>query len=418
MKVRTVIVLNSEKMVASIAQQDLAHADKYFEKALREDDSEVLLELAEYLESIGFLPQAKRIYEQIKEDYPESYINLAQIAAEDGDIEGAFLYLDSVSQDSEDYLSALLVMADLYQMEGLADVAREKMLLASQLSDDPLVIFGLAEMDMEVEDYKAAIDHYAVLDNREMLSLTGISTYQRIGRAYASLGKFEAAIEFLEKAVEIEYDDATVFELAGLLYDQEEYQKANLYFKQLDTMNPDFPGYEYHYALSLHEEHKIEEALRLVQQGLTKNEFDVQLLLAASQFSYELHDRQSAESYLLSAQKVAVDDEDILMRLSTLYLEEERYQDVIKLDREDIETLITKWNIAKAYREVDDEEKAFTSYQALEKELKDNPEFLQEYVYLLREFAEFEKAKQMAEVYLTLVPDDINMMEFINEINL
>ena len=49
-------MLNSEKMVASIGNQDLDHADKYFKKALREDPAEVLVELGQYLESIGFLP--------------------------------------------------------------------------------------------------------------------------------------------------------------------------------------------------------------------------------------------------------------------------------------------------------------------------------------------------------------------------
>ena len=54
-------MLNSEKMVASIGNQDLDHADKYFKKALREDPAEVLVELGQYLESIGFLPQAQEI---------------------------------------------------------------------------------------------------------------------------------------------------------------------------------------------------------------------------------------------------------------------------------------------------------------------------------------------------------------------
>ena len=68
-------MLNSEKMVASIQSQDLEHANKYFKRALKEDDAETLLELAEYLESIGFLPQAKEIYLQEREDYPSSTIN-------------------------------------------------------------------------------------------------------------------------------------------------------------------------------------------------------------------------------------------------------------------------------------------------------------------------------------------------------
>lgn len=409
-------MLNSEKMIASLDQQDLAHAEKYFQKALKEDDADSLIALGEYLESIGFLPHAKRIYLQLADDYPELNINLAQIAAEDDAIEEAFLYLDKVSKDSPNYLSALLVMADLYDMEGLTEVAREKLLQAVSISPEPLVIFGLAEIDMSLQYFKEAIDYYAQLDNRQILELTGISTYQRIGRAYASLGKFEAAVEFLEKAVAIEYEDETVFELATLLYDQENYQKANLYFKQLETINPDYPGYEYGYALSLHEEHKTSEALRLVQQGLRKNAFDSQLLLLASQLSYELHDRQNAENYLLQAKEVAVDDEEILMRLVTLYFDAERFEEVIALNRETIDNVLTKWTIAKAYHALEQEEVALALYNEISADLAENPEFLQDYAYLLREFGQFHKAIQMATAYLRQVPDDVNMQDFLDHI--
>ncbi|HEP1737323.1 TPR repeat-containing protein [Streptococcus pyogenes] len=409
-------MLNSEKMIASLEQQDLAHAEKYFQKALKEDDADSLIALGEYLESIGFLPHAKRIYLQLADDYPELNINLAQIAAEDDAIEEAFLYLDKVSKDSPNYLSALLVMADLYDLEGLTEVAREKLLQAVAISSEPLVIFGLAEIDMSLQYFKEAIDYYAQLDNRQILELTGISTYQRIGRAYASLGKFEAAIEFLEKAVAIEYEDETVFELATLMYDQENYQKANLYFKQLETINPDYPGYEYGYALSLHEEHKTSEALRLVQQGLRKNAFDSQLLLLASQLSYELHDRQNAENYLLQAKEVAVDDEEILMRLVTLYFDAERFEEVIALNRETIDNVLTKWTIAKAYHALEQEEVALALYNEISADLAENPEFLQDYAYLLREFGQFHKAIQMATAYLRQVPDDVNMQDFLDHI--
>lgn len=408
-------MLNSEKMIASLQAQELSRAEKYFERALQQDPQDILVELGEYLESIGFLPQAKRIYLQVKEDYPEVVINLAQIAAEDGELEEAFLYLDSVPTDSPDYLSALLVMADLYQMEGLVDVARDKLLVAAEISQDPLITFGLAELEYELEHYQEAIAYYASLDNRELLATTGVSTYQRIGRCYASLGKFEAAIEFLEKAVEIEYDDATVFELGIILYDQEEYQRANLFFKQLDTMNPDFSGYEYAYALSLHAEHKTEEALRLVQKGLSKNEFDSQLLLLASQLSYETHDAKAAESYLVSAKALAEDLEEVLLRLSTLYLEEERYEEMVALATEDIDNVVTKWTIAKAYQALDEEEDALEIYREIAPNLSENPEFLQDYAYLLREFGYREEAKVQAERYLEMVPDDVNMVSFMEE---
>uniref|UniRef100_UPI003F694616 tetratricopeptide repeat protein n=1 Tax=Streptococcus pluranimalium TaxID=82348 RepID=UPI003F694616 len=408
---------NSEKMVASIQSQDLAHADKYFERALKEDDERVLLDLGAYLESIGFLPQAKRIYDQLRSQYPDVNLNLAQIVAEDGDFEAAFLYLDAIDSESEDYVNALVIMADLYQMEGLAEVARDKLEQALALSDHPLIRFGLAEMQMEVGDFKEAIANYAALDNRAILEETGVSTYERIGRAYADMGKFEAAIEFLEKAVEIDYDDMTVFELAILLFDQEEYQRANLYFKQLDTMNPDFAGYEYYYAQSLHEEHKIEEALKLTQQGLSKNEYDSQLLLLASQLAYENHDAKLSESYLLSAKDLAEDMEEVTLRLTNLYLEEERYEEVVSIEIADLDNLLAKWNIAKAHQALDQEEEAYAIYQDIAKDLNQNPEFLHDYAYILREFGQLELAKETAKTYLSLVPDDLNMQSFLEELS-
>ncbi len=408
---------NSEKMVASIQSQDLAHADKYFERALKEDDEQVLLDLGAYLESIGFLPQAKRIYDQLRSQYPDVNLNLAQIVAEDGDFEAAFLYLDAIDSESEDYVNALVIMADLYQMEGLAEVARDKLEQALALSDQPLIRFGLAEMQMEVGDFKEAIANYAALDNRAILEETGVSTYERIGRAYADMGKFEAAIEFLEKAVEIDYDDMTVFELAILLFDQEEYQRANLYFKQLDTMNPDFAGYEYYYAQSLHEEHKIEKALKLTQQGLSKNEYDSQLLLLASQLAYENHDAKLSESYLLSAKDLAEDMEEVTLRLTNLYLEEERYEEVVSIEIADLDNLLAKWNIAKAHQALDQEEEAYAIYQDIAKDLNQNPEFLHDYAYILREFGQLELATETAKTYLSLVPDDLNMQSFLGELS-
>ena len=398
-------------MLQALEEQDLAKAEHYFAKALENDPSDLLYELATYLEGIGFYPQAKEIYLKIVEDFPEVNLNLAAIASEDGQIEEAFAYLEEIKSDSDWYVSALALKADLYQMEGLTDVAREKLLEALNYSEDPLLILGLAELDSELENYQEAIQGYAQLDNRLIYEQTGISTYQRIGFAYAQLGKFETATEFLEKALELEYDDLTAFELASLYFDREEYQKAVLYFKQIDTISPDFEGYEYGYSQALHKEHQVQEALRIAKQGLEKNPFETRLLLAASQFSYELHDASGAENYLLTAKEDAEDTEEILLRLATIYLEQERYEDILDLQSEEPENLLTKWMIARSYQEMDDLDTAYELYQELAGDLKDNPEFLEHYIYLLRELGYFEEAKVNAQAYLKLVPDDVQMQE-------
>ena len=407
---------NSQQMLQALEEQDLAKAEHYFAKALENDPSDLLYELATYLEGIGFYPQAKKIYLKIVEDFPELHLNLAAIASEDGQIEEAFAYLEEIQADSDWYVSALLLKADLYQMEGLTDVAREKLLEALTYSEDPLLILGLAELDSELENYQEAVQGYAQLDNRSIYEQTGISTYQRIGFAYVQLGKFETATEFLEKALELEYDDLTAFELASLYFDQEEYQKAVLYFKQIDTISPDFEGYEYGYSQALHKEHQVQEALRIAKQGLEKNPFETRLLLAASQFSYELHDASGAENYLLTAKEDAEDTEEILLRLATIYLEQERYEDILDLQSDEPENLLTKWMIARSYQEMDDLDTAYEHYQELAGDLKDNPEFLEHYIYLLRELGYFEEAKVHAKAYLKLVPDDVQMQELFERL--
>ena len=407
---------NSQQMLQALEEQDLTKAEHYFVKALENDPSDLLYELATYLEGIGFYPQAKEIYLKIVEDFPEVHLNLASIASEDGQIEEAFAYLEEIQADSDWYVSALALKADLYQLEGLTDVAREKLLEALTYSEDPLLILGLAELDSELENYQEAIQGYAQLDNRTIYEQTGISTYQRIGFAYAQLGKFETAIEFLEKALELEYDDLTAFELANLYFDQEEYQKAVLYFKQIDTISPDFEGYEYGYSQALHKEHQVQEALRIAKQGLEKNPFETRLLLVASQFSYELHDASGAENYLLTAKEDAEDTEEILLRLATIYLEQERYEDILDLQSDEPENLLTKWMIARSYQEMDDLDTAYELYQELAGDLKDNPEFLEHYIYLLRELGYFEEAKVNAQAYLKLVPDDVQMQELFERL--
>ena len=144
-------------MLQALEEQDFNQGWALFRQSFRNDPSDLLYELATYLEGIGFYPQAKEIYLKIIEDFPEVNLNLAAIASEDGQIEEAFAYLEEIQADSDWYVSALALKADLYQLEGLTDVAREKLLEALTYSEDPLLILGLAELDSELENYQEAI---------------------------------------------------------------------------------------------------------------------------------------------------------------------------------------------------------------------------------------------------------------------
>ena len=100
---------------------------------------------------------------------------------------------------------------------------------------------------------------------------------------------------------------------------------------------------------------------------------------------------QKTTSLLLK--QTAEDTEEILLRLATIYLEQERYEDILALQSNEPENLLTKWMIARSYQEMDDLDTAYEHYQELAGDLKDNPEFLEHYIYLLRELGYFEEAK-------------------------
>ena len=59
--------------------------------------------------------------------------------------------------------------------------------------------------------------------------------------------------------------------------------------------------------------------------------------------------------------------------------------------------------------------KLFKSIKIWLKDLSENPEFLHDYAYILREFGYRDQARATAEKYLALVPDDVNMQTFFED---
>ena len=138
--------------------------------------------------------------------------------------------------------------------------------------------------------------------------------------------------------------------------------------------------------------------------------------LLASQLSYELHQPEQAEAYLLEAKEVADDLEEIVLRLTTLYIEQERFDEVLAWQTEEVENLVTKWNIARAFAALEKTEEAVSAYQELYEDLKDNPEFLEAYVYVLREAGDVKRAREVAKQYLSIVPDDVQMQSIYDSL--
>lgn len=406
---------------------ELLHAGQFdqmaseIEKALQVDPAELLADLAEYLSMMGFSSESRQVYEAISQENTANtdiILNLAEMKVDDGDLDGALALLYQVTTTDDNYVAALVMIADLYQLDGVWEAALEKLQEASTLSDSPLVSFAIAELHYNQANWQEAIDYFAKLSQRQILELTKVSIYQRIGTAYASLGEFENAEKFLEKSLEINHDDTVLFELAQISAVLGEHKRAIDYFKQLDALAPDFDGYAYPYAQALIEENEFDSAFAVAKDGLSKNPTDVPLLHLTSRIAYALHDLKASETYLVQALDLAELHDETIFLLSNLYLLQADYEAVINLaPLLDDDHALARWNIAKAYVELEQDTAALAIYDEIDQSvLADNPEFLLDYAHILIRNGRANDAKLSLTQYLASVPDDENAQELFNEL--
>ena len=351
---------NSEKMLQALSEEDLTQAQLYLAQALKEDPADVLAELGEELLALGFLEEAKQIYEQLLVQYPENdelNIPLAEIAIEDNEIDQAFDYLERISKDSEYYPQALLAIADLYQVIGIPEVSEAKLKEAAVLlPEEPLIQFALAELYFSVDRFKEAAMIYERLLSSDIDEISGISMQERMGQSLSMQGEFEAAIEPLEKALQEERTDDRLFQLAFTNLQLKENEKAINYLQELREVNPQYQSLYLYLGQALQEEELIEEAQKVLEEGIKENPYQVELYHLASENAFRLHDKEKAEKLLLEALELGEKQDETLLTLSNLYLDDERYEDVIEVVNQMEETAnpYAEWNLAHAYNELED----------------------------------------------------------------
>ncbi|KRO23550.1 tetratricopeptide repeat protein [Lactococcus lactis] len=348
----------SEDTIDFLHQGDLIGMQNSLAKALKNDNSEMLADLAEYLQMMGFIDESQKIYDQIMSEDPETtdyLINLAEIAEDNGNLDEALNYLYQIPVNDENYIAALVKIADLYQFEGDFETAISKLEEARELSDSPLITFALAESYFEQGDYSAAITEYAKLSERKILHETKISIYQRIGDSYAQLGNFENAISFLEKSLEFDEKPETLYKIALLYGETHNETRAIANFKRLEKMDVEFLNYELAYAQTLEANQEFEAALEMAKKGMKKNPNAVPLL--------------------------------------------------------------AKWLFAGAHKALENDSEAAALYEELiQTNLSENPEFLEDYIDFLKEIGQISKTEPIIEQYLELVPDDENMRNLLTDL--
>ena len=413
---------NSEKMLQALADENLTEANEYLAKALQEDPADVLQELGEELLAIGFLEEAKAIFEHLLTVSPENdewNIPLAEIAIEDNEIDQAFDYLEKIQQDSEYYPQALLAIADLYQVIGIPEVSEAKLKeAATLLPEEPLIQFALAELYFSVDRFNEASALYEMLLANGIEEISSISMQERLGQSLSMQGDFEAAIPPLDAALAEERTDDRLFQLAFTNLQLHENEKAINYLQELRELNPQYQSLYLYLGQALQEEEMIEEAQQVLEDGIKENPFQVELYHLASENAFRLHDKEKAEKLLLDALTVGDKQDETLLTLSNLYLDQERYEDVVQTvnQMEEVANPYAEWNLAHAYNQLEDFAVAAVHYEQAAHELDHEPDFLKEYALFLREEGQLAKTRELLEQYLTYEPGDMEVLSLLDDL--
>ena len=106
--------------------------------------------LAEELQNLGFLEEALELYEKVLENNPEEgglLVSIAEVYIDMNNEDEALVTLEKMDRNDPAYVEALLLLADLYEAQGLFEVSEQKLLEAEKLApEEPVIQFALAEI--------------------------------------------------------------------------------------------------------------------------------------------------------------------------------------------------------------------------------------------------------------------------------
>ncbi len=110
--------------------------------------------------------------------------------------------LHDIPENDDLYVQSLLLVADLFQMQGFDDVAEQKLLKAKEMMpDEPVITFGLAELYSSKGKEQKAITYYeSLLPEHKVMG--GVVIALRLAETLSAIGNWEEAISYYEAGLE------------------------------------------------------------------------------------------------------------------------------------------------------------------------------------------------------------------------
>lgn len=410
----------AEEVIETIDAGDFSNVDHLINESLQQDDDQTKFSLAETLLSRGLSVQAKVVYEHLLELYPDEgqiLSRLAEIAVSDGDSDKALNYISQITPSSPSYAENLLVSADIYQSQGMYEVSEQKLLEGVRtFPEEDVFRFAIAELYFDENKFSKAIVFYNFLLDDGIDDYSGISLKLRKASSLAGMGKYEEAISEFEDLNAIELNEDAQYQL-GFLYNQvKNYNKSITTLEKLLETNRDYPTAYVVLADDYLNIKDNQQAFKYAQLGLNLNELDEKLYETAFD-SGIAEDPTEAIKIIEKGIETVEHPLTLIIRLSDFYVTHGQYKNNLDLlenvDLNHNPKLI--WNLAKSYYETDDIAKAQENIGLVFDEYKDNLDFLNDMIDILRSAGDQDALKAALQLYLRKNPDDEDMQDLLDQ---
>ena len=399
------------ELIQAIEAGDLQALDAFLERFLTNEEPAAQYEAAEMLMQYGYLPQAKLALENLQFIFPEEAqikIDLASVSMELDLEDEALEHLLSVNEEDAEYPQALVLLADYYQMQGLYEVAERHINKALDLlPTEPLLLFAKAELLFETGRFTESVRLYEDL-HAQQKEIAGVSISARLAEVYRAGGAYEQALQYYMETLEDEVTPDLLFGSAYAAFQIEKYEVAITQLEDLKELDPDYYSAYLLLAQSYAMLEDNKKALLAIEEGLVRDEYDKALYLFAGKMALKTQDEEKATHYLQQA--LALDPEymEAAIVLTSLYTNAEKYEEIVdlyeSLASEQAEFSAMLPFVAKAYNEMEQFQKANEIYSAAYNDFKEDSEFLESYVYFLIEDGQQVKAKEIAQLLVSLEP--------------
>ncbi|KIL48054.1 tetratricopeptide repeat protein [Jeotgalibacillus campisalis] len=393
----------SNRMIQSLHDNNLEQGLKEFSEIKKTGTDDEKFELAEELFQLGFLDQAKELFEILIQRYPdeaELKVLLAETLVEMDQAEEALLQLDNINEEDEFYPRSLLLSADLYQMQGLYEVSERKLKQAVQKKpEEPVIQFALAELYNEQGRFLEAIRHYKEVLQKNINEIAGVQIHQRLGECYSAGGAFEESLPYYESALKDSREINTLFGYGFTAFQAAHYRTAIEILSEIIENDPDYHSAYLLLAKACEHDDQLEEALETAQKGLKVDPFNKELFLYAGKLSLKKGSEKNAESYLRQA--IAIDPNflEAALLLNRLLIKQEKADEILE-----VISLVENagesdpqfhWDAAKAFEWLEEFEKASDEYSQAYVVYNDHIDFLEDYGLFLLEESRLSEAQKV-----------------------